>query len=193
MSPAAKSSARCLQRGHFVAAVAHVGDPPLGEYAERVVRDPLGRRSVPPGDYWRVGSQQRQRHRLGVQREPSVHPQHHGLARPEPAAQQHLGVQPRHRCVDLAPDDQQHPHRVLAGRDRRRLLGLRYVVLVDDDDECQRVAARDRTARAPLGRECAHDCRTGGVPQRRHQGLLQTRPSRASISSASFGPHSPAR
>jgi len=52
--------------------------------------------------------------------------------------------------------------------DGRRLLGLGDVWLVDHDDEGQRIAARDRAARATLSRERANDGCTGGVPESCH-------------------------
>ena len=193
VSPGAKSSARCCSAAFGSVGAQDVGDPPLGEDAERVVGDLVRRLAVPPRDDRRVRGEQRQRHRLGVQREPAVHPHDDDFARPEPAADRDLGVEARDRRVDLAADHDQHPHRVPARGDRRGLLGLLDVLVVDDDDERQRDAARHRAAGAPLGGQRLDDRRAGGVPERGHTAASTARPSRASISSASFGPHSPAR
>jgi hypothetical protein len=104
-----------------------------------------------------------------VQREPAVHPQHDGLAWPEPTAEQDLGVQAGHRRVDLAADHHQQPHRVHARRDGRCLLGLGHVPLVDYHHQGECDAARHRAAGAPFRGERLDDRRAGRVPQSCHR------------------------
>ena len=139
--------------------------------------------------------------------EPAVHAHDHGLARAEPPADEHLGVEARGRGVELPADDDEDAAGVRLGGVGRGLLGLGHPALVGDDDQRQRDAGEHRTAGAPLRGQFLHDGRAGGVPERRHGRLLgrgggaagrahgrrHRRPSAASISSAARGPHSPAR
>ena len=197
-----------LERLERVGVADHVGDAAVGEHPQRVVGDDLGRLGVPPGHHRGIGGQQRQRHRLGVQGQASVHAQHDRLARAVAPADRDLGVQagPGHGVV--VADDGQGAHGVTRRGHGHRGLDLRGVLLLHDDDQGQGQPAGHPTAGATFLGQGPHDLRTGCVPQGCHERLLgrsgqdgairahgrrQTRPSRASISSASLGPHSPAR
>jgi hypothetical protein len=103
-----------------------------------------------------------------VQGQAAVHAHLDSFAGAEPPADEHLRVQPGYRRLDLAPDDQQHPHGVLAGGDGGGGLGLRDVGLVDHHHESQRQTTGDGAAGAPFGGESGYDRGTGGVPQSRH-------------------------
>jgi hypothetical protein len=100
------------QRGEGVLGDRAVGDPPVGDHGQRVGRQLARGSGVPPGHDRRVGSQQRQDDRLRVQPEPAVHPHDDRLARPEPAADQHLGVQAGRGCIDLPAHDHENAARV---------------------------------------------------------------------------------
>ena len=118
-------SARVLQRGHRVVGDRAVGDPAVGEDRQRVGGQPVRRLAVPPGDDGGVGGQQRQHDRLGVQRQPAVHPHDDRLAGPEPAADRRTSASRRgSRRVELPPDHDQQPAGVRLGRVGRGLLGL---------------------------------------------------------------------
>ena len=180
-----------------------VGDPAVGEHAERVVGELLRRRAVPPGDHRRVRGEQRQHDRLGVQREPAVHPHHHRLVRRRagrrPAPRRPAG----RRRVDPAAHDDEQPAGVRGrGRGRRASAPPRRR---SSSATTTRVSARPE-ASAPAARRSAASVLTISVPlvsqsvvtelplrSGDHGPAVQTRPSRASISSAARGPHSPAR
>ncbi len=82
---------------------------------------------------------------------------------------------------------------MLLGGHHRRLLGPVDVRLVDDDDKGDGKAGRDGAAGPSLCDERLHDVAAGRIPESRRHGRLQLLPSRASISSAARGPHSPGR
>ena len=138
------------QRGQRVLGDGAVGDPPVGEDGERVGGQPVRGSGVPPRDDRRVGGQQRQDDGLGVQAEPPVHPHDDGLARAEPPADEHLGVQAGRGRVELPAHHDQEAAGVRLGGLGRGLLGLADAALVGDDDEGERHPGEHRAAGAAL-------------------------------------------
>ena len=151
-----------------------VGDPAVGEDTERVVGDQRRRLTEPPGDDGCVRGQQRQHDRLRVQREPAVHPHDHGLAGSEPAADEHLGVEPRLGRIRTTPYDDEQPAGVLRSSAGGGQFGFGHALLVDDDNQSERQAARHGPGLPALSGQRFDDLGTGRVPQCRHARLRQS-------------------
>ena len=133
----------------------------------------------PPCHHGRVGQQQRDHHRSGVLRQFAAHAQQGDLAGTVVATDGDLRIQPG-GAATLPGYDDQDPHGVLLGRERRGLGGVGLVGLVGQDDEGHDHARCHRPHPVALGVDGAADLGAGRVLEADH-GRLHVRPSASII------------
>ena len=174
-----------------VVAARGVRDPPVGDPGDgRGVRRGRRHRVRPPGDDRGVRQQQRREQGLGGLGELAVAVQHDDLGGAGVTAHAQLGVEPGALRLGVR-HVHEDPARVLVAREVRGLQGGLGVPGLGEDHEREDPAERDDAVLVPQLAQLLVDGRGGGVLHRNDHGRLQTRPSRASSSSAAAGPQDP--
>ena len=166
-----------------------VGDAPLRQGAERVGGGVERCVGGPPDRHRGVGQQERQHDRVGVLDHLATQPDQGGLAGPAGEGAD-LGVDVG-GAAGVAEDDAERAGGMLVGGHPGRGHRLVGVLLVDDHDQGQHHAHGRAAGLEAVLDERRGDRGRGGVGELDHQGLLQSRPSRASIAVADSGPQPP--